>query len=171
MNARDHVAAVFTDPTRDAMITDTGTTLTPGGLYDRRQGTHDEACNMSEREVLLNQLAQGLVAAEEGRRWFSRLAEGEQRDVLGTRWFFAAQAGARESDVDVAIARAQLKPSFTPCVLLRNGRLKIQAAKVLGLPLAEREKSFKLRTSDAGRKSVRITARTGGTREADDLKT
>ncbi|WP_433931902.1 DUF5958 family protein [Sorangium cellulosum] len=99
---------------------------------------------MNNYEDLLNQLAQGLVTKEEGHRWFSGLAEGEQRDVLGKLWFFAAQAGARESDVDVAIARAQLKPSFTPCALLRNGRLKIQAAKVLGLPLAEHEKSFRL---------------------------
>lgn len=98
----------------------------------------------TERDVLLNQLAQGLVPADEGRRWFNRLAEGEQRDVLEQLWIFAAQAGARESDVDVAIARAQLKSSFTPCVLLRNGRLKIQVAKVLELPFVEREKSFRL---------------------------
>ncbi|WP_437814646.1 DUF5958 family protein [Sorangium sp. So ce1078] len=99
---------------------------------------------MNNHEDLLNELAQGFVTNEEGRHWFSQLAEGEQRDVLGKLWFFAAQAGARESDVDVAIARAQLKPSFTPCVLLRNGPLKVQAAKVLGLPSAENEKSFRL---------------------------
>lgn len=99
----------------------------------------------AEQDVfLMNQLAQGLVSEDEGRRWFSQLASGEQRDVLSKLWLFAAQAGARESDVDDAIARAKLKPSFTPCVVLRNGRLKIQAAKVIDLPLAEREKSFRL---------------------------
>ncbi|XXX73574.1 DUF5958 family protein [Sorangium sp. So ce134] len=99
---------------------------------------------MDKHDDFLNRLAQGLITEEEGRLWFGGLVEGEQRDVLGKLWFFAAQAGAREGDVDNAIARAQLKPSFTPCVLLKTGRLKIQAAKVLGLPLAEYEKSFRL---------------------------
>jgi hypothetical protein len=97
-----------------------------------------------EREVFLNRLAQGLVPEEEGRLWFLELAVGEQCATLQTLWFLAAQAGARQDDVGDAIIRAKLKASLTPCVLLKSGDLKIQAAKVLGLPQSEYEKCFRL---------------------------
>ncbi|WP_438031326.1 DUF5958 family protein [Sorangium sp. So ce233] len=97
-----------------------------------------------ERGVILNQLARGAISEEDGRRWFVQLAGDEQREALNKLWFFAAQAGARESDVDGAITRADLEPTFTPCVLLKNGRLRIQTAKLLGLPHTEHERSFRL---------------------------
>jgi Family of unknown function (DUF5958) len=97
-----------------------------------------------ETEILINRLAQQVVAEEEGLLWFARLDADDQRGVLQKLWTFAAQAGATANDVDAAIVRARLKRTLTPCVLLKAGPLKVQAAKVLGLPIAEREKSFRL---------------------------
>lgn len=97
-----------------------------------------------ESDVLLNRLGQGTVSEHEGCQWFGHLAGDEQREVLNRLWYFAAQAGAQEGDVADAIVRAKLKATFTPCVLLKNGRLKIQVAKLLDLPHAERERSFRL---------------------------
>jgi Family of unknown function (DUF5958) len=98
----------------------------------------------TETEIVLNRLAQQIVAEEEGLRWFAGLGVDEQKGVLQKLWMFAAQAGASVNDVDAAIQRARLKPSLTPCVLLKGGPLKVQVAKVLGLPIGEREKSFRL---------------------------
>jgi hypothetical protein len=95
-------------------------------------------------DVYLNRLAQELDSERGGLQWFGQLADNEQREVLSRLWLFSAQAGARECDVDAAIARAKLKATFTPCVLLKGGRLKVQVAKVLNLPHVEYGKSFRL---------------------------
>lgn len=98
----------------------------------------------SDAEVFLNRLAQGIAPEDEGRRWFGRLSADERLSALRSLWMFAAQAGAVEGDVDVAIIRSALKPTFTPSTLLKNGPLKVQVAKVLNLPESEQEKSFRL---------------------------
>lgn len=95
-------------------------------------------------DAFINQLAQQVVDLEEGLRWFAGLDAGSQMRVLQKTWIFAAQAGAHEHDVDAAIVRARLKPTFTPCVLVKKGSLKVQVTKIVGLPAAEREKSFRL---------------------------
>jgi Family of unknown function (DUF5958) len=52
------------------------------------------------------------------------------------------QAGTREEDVYLAIAKSKLRPTYTPCVLLSKGRLKEQMAKLLKLPPSESIKTF-----------------------------
>lgn len=106
-----------------------------------------------EIEILLNQLAQELKPMEDGNKWFLEQSNEEQLGILRYLGFLIAQAGAVGGDARAAIAKARLKSSFTPCVLLLRaeqaepsggGRLRQHLARVVSLPAIEREKSFVL---------------------------
>jgi len=92
--------------------------------------------------ILLNQIAQGIRTIQEGKDWFLSLSVERRLEVLRHVSFLALQASAREEDVPLAIERSGLRRGYTPCVLLLNGRLKIQLAKVCALPPEEYEKAF-----------------------------
>ena len=95
--------------------------------------------------ILLNQCAQGVRQLEDGINWFRGLLSDEQREVLRTLSYLTLQAGAGHVDVNNAIRKSELKPTFTPCVLLqKEADLGVQLAKVVSLPPDEHEKSFRL---------------------------
>jgi hypothetical protein len=100
--------------------------------------------NQIESEITLNQIAQGVLPAQSGDDWFLAASEPAQRDILRLLAHMILQARATTDDVQVAIAQSGLKPSYTPCVQLLNGRLNIQLSKVVRLPEAELLKSFQL---------------------------
>jgi hypothetical protein len=97
-----------------------------------------------DEQILLNQLAQGLIDFLEGERWFSSLGEGEKRTALQELNFMIANANPRNEDVPTAIAKSGLKSTCTPCVLLTRGEVRIQLAKIVNLPEDELLKSFSL---------------------------
>jgi hypothetical protein len=90
-------------------------------------------------EVILNELAQGLIPADEGVEWFGSLSEGDQRRVLHALVLFCGQARAREEDVPESIARSGIRPAHTPAVMLAKWRFGMEA-----LPAYELAKSFRL---------------------------
>ena len=92
--------------------------------------------------IELNFLA--LHNSETADDWFDSLEDSKKTAVLGELSTIAVQAGASTDDVDQAIKLAKLRRTFTPCVLLAKGRLRIQISKVLELPNSERLKSFRL---------------------------
>lgn len=96
----------------------------------------------AQDRIGLNRVAQGLAPIPDAMDWFSR--RSDQVDVLRELWQMAAQAGCTRDDVLPAIQFAQLRASFTACVLMNNGDLSTQAMKVLALPKAERTKAFRL---------------------------
>ncbi|MFO0811206.1 MAG: DUF5958 family protein [Gemmataceae bacterium] len=102
--------------------------------------------NLSD-ELLLNQLAQGVLPMKDGAEWFAARPADRQQDVL--RWLAnaAVQAGARTDDAEVAIAESGLRPTATPCVLLAKENLPVRLAKIVNLPAAERGKAFALLTA------------------------
>jgi hypothetical protein len=71
-----------------------------------------------ERQVILNELAQGIRPVSEGAVWFAALAEDEQRLVLRELVHVCVQARAVEADTEEAIARSGLRPTYTPAVML-----------------------------------------------------
>lgn len=114
---------------------------------------------MLEQEIFLNQLAQGVRNVDEGQNWFAALSMEEQRGVLTALANMAVQAGALKSDAVKAIESAQMKPTYTPCVLLQRDNLAVQLAKIVNLEGDEQRKSFKLllalfRIADARRRTV-----------------
>ncbi|MCX4452511.1 DUF5958 family protein [Streptomyces sp. NBC_01340] len=100
---------------------------------------------MNERDVLLNELAQGLRPMSEGIEWFDGLGQEEQSEVLLFLRHHCVQARAVAEDAPESIRRAGLRPTHTPAVLISRGRIDEQLGKIAGLaPLNERRKAFRL---------------------------
>jgi hypothetical protein len=97
-----------------------------------------------DEEILLNQLAQGIVSESEGNAWFqAKKEDGKRRLLLGLNALIL-QASPRQEDASVAIAEARLKHTLTPSVLIMKPDLKVQLAKLVRLPEAELTHVFKL---------------------------
>ncbi|WP_243766246.1 DUF5958 family protein [Streptomyces sp. GC420] len=100
---------------------------------------------MNERDVLLNELAQGLRPMSEGIEWFDGLGQEEQSEVLLFLRHHCVQARAVAEDAPESIRRAGLRPTHTPAVLISRGRIDEQLGKITILaPLDERRKAFRL---------------------------
>jgi len=98
-------------------------------------------------EITLNKIQQELISQEDAKKWFLRFPTEYQQEILQRLSYMTLQAGAREEDVSLAIAKSKLRPTYTPCVLLSRGRLKEQMAKLLKLPPSESIKTFFLLVS------------------------
>ncbi|WUC69196.1 DUF5958 family protein (plasmid) [Streptomyces sp. NBC_00539] len=100
---------------------------------------------VNERDVRLNELAQGLRPMSEGIEWFDDLVPEDQSEVLLFLRHHCVQARAVADDVQESIRRAGLRPTHTPAVLISRGRIDEQLGKIAGLtPLGERRKAFRL---------------------------
>lgn len=100
---------------------------------------------MNERDVLLNELAQGLRPMSEGIEWFDGLDSEAQSEVLLFLRHHCVQARAVAEDASESISRSGLRPTHTPAVLLSRGRIDVQLGKIVGLtPVDERRKAFRL---------------------------
>jgi len=93
-------------------------------------------------EITINQIQQELISQEDAKNWFLSFPTEYQQEILQRLSYMTLQAGAREEDVSLAIAKSKLCPTYTPCVLLSKGRLKEQMAKLLKLPASESIKTF-----------------------------
>ena len=93
-------------------------------------------------EITINQIKQELISQEDAKNWFLSFPTEYQQEILQRLSYMTLQAGAREEDVSLAIAKSKLRPTYTPCVLLSRGRLKEQMAKLLKLPPSEFIKTF-----------------------------
>ncbi|MEU6216719.1 DUF5958 family protein [Streptomyces sp. NPDC047022] len=69
---------------------------------------------MTERDVILNELARGLRPMSQGIAWFDALAPEEQSEALLFLRHHCVQARAVAEDGPAGIRRAGLRPSFLP---------------------------------------------------------
>jgi hypothetical protein len=97
-----------------------------------------------DEQILLNQMAQDIIDSPTGEHWFISLGEGEKRAALRDLNFMIAQASPRNEDAPNAIAKSGLQATYTPCVLLKTGELRLQLAKIANLPENELLKAFRL---------------------------
>ena len=97
-----------------------------------------------DEQILLNQLAQGIVSASEGDAWFQAHNEDGRRRLLLRLTALILQASPRQEDAAVAISEAGLKQTLTPSVLITKPDLKVQLAKLVRLPKSELPQVFKL---------------------------
>lgn len=98
----------------------------------------------TDEEILLNQLAQGIVSDSEGDAWFqAQNGDCKRRLLLGLN-VLILQASPREEDAAVAISEARLKETLTPSVLIMKPDLRIQLAKLVRLPEPELPRVFRL---------------------------
>ncbi|MFJ2650225.1 DUF5958 family protein [Streptomyces sp. NPDC087420] len=100
---------------------------------------------MTERDLMLNELAQGLRSMSQGIEWFEALGPAEQSETLRYLSHHCAQARAVTEDGPESIRRAGLRPTHTPAVLITHGRIDQQLWKIASLtPPDERRKAFRL---------------------------
>ena len=100
---------------------------------------------LNDCAMMINRLAQGLVPVEAGISWFAALAPADRQCAMQTLWLCCDQSGILPSDVDAAISLAGLKPTFTPCVMLKKAaRPRLALESIIALPENEQLKSFRL---------------------------
>ncbi|MET3984056.1 DUF5958 family protein [Streptomyces sp. PvR034] len=100
---------------------------------------------MTERDVILNELAQELRPMSQGIEWFDGLSPEEQSETLRFLRHHCVQARAVIEDGPESIRRAGLRLTHTPAVLITSGRIDHQLGRIASLaPLDERRKAFRL---------------------------
>jgi hypothetical protein len=100
---------------------------------------------MNDSEMMINRLAQGLVPTDQGILWFSALPLDERLKALTAVRLCCDQSLPQSSDIDAAIALAGLRPTFTPCVMLKKATEPRSALwPITRLPEDEHLKVFKL---------------------------
>jgi hypothetical protein len=103
---------------------------------------------LTTTELWINRIAQGLVSATEARSWFEMQQPEGRAETLHVLARVCHQAHPFADEVSLAIDRSGLKPSFTPCVMLRLAvRPEHAFAKIIALPAPEQIKSFALLSS------------------------
>lgn len=125
---------------------------------------------MTERDVILNELAQGLRPMTQGMDWFDTRGPEEQAEVLLILRHHCVQARAVTEDGRESIRRAGLRATHTPAVLITRGPIDQQLGKIAGLTLstnAVRRSDYWLRysrsrTNGAANASAPADAVTGG---------
>jgi hypothetical protein len=98
----------------------------------------------TEEEIIVNQLAQGILDWKSGVEWFQGLPVEGRQPVLREIGYIASQAGAKAEDVNEVLRQTGLRDTYTPCVIMRKGQFKAQLAKILVLPPEEQTKVFLL---------------------------
>lgn len=96
---------------------------------------------MTDWDIILNELAQGLRPMSQGIEWFDAHSLEEQADMLLFLRHYCMQARAVTEDGPESIRRAGLRPTHTPAVLVNRGPIDQQLGKIAGLtPVDERRK-------------------------------
>ncbi|MCY0939669.1 DUF5958 family protein [Streptomyces sp. H34-S4] len=122
---------------------------------------------MYERDVMLNELAQGLRPMSQGIEWFDALGPDQQSETLWYLHHHCIQARAVEEDGPESIRLSGLRPTHTPAVLITRGRINQQLVRICALtPPDERRKAFRLLTAvlavaDARRRELRCSGGCG----------
>jgi len=98
-----------------------------------------------EDEILVNKFGQGLVAIDQLTEEFSLLGVFQKkREFLNEFLYLIMQSKPKKEDIEPAILESGLKPTFTPCVLLKKGVANHDLEKLVNLPENELTKAFVL---------------------------
>ena len=97
-----------------------------------------------ENEILLNQIAQGVRSLEDGLKLLAEIPPVTRKELWSSLRMMVQQAHPALDDVEEAIKLSNLKPSFTPCVLMLKDQRPHQVQRITQLPENEAEKSFML---------------------------
>lgn len=95
-------------------------------------------------QISINQFGQGICSIDSLMYHFDKLSESEKRVHLSHVYHLIVQSKTQNFDIDFAIRDSSLKPTFTPCVLLRRFGLKLGLPKVINLPADELLKVYTL---------------------------
>lgn len=93
-------------------------------------------------QIFINKYAQGFTSIETFKILFSNFKIEEKRNYLEEIVSLIIQSKPKDEDADLAIKESGLRPTFTPCVLLRKGIAKHNLMKLINLPESELEKTL-----------------------------
>jgi len=97
-----------------------------------------------EQEILVNQYGQGIVDIEKLISLLECLSNENKRLFLNDLLYLIMQSKPMDEDINEAIIESGLKPTYTPCVLLKKGVAVYNLKKIIELPNNELEKVITL---------------------------
>ncbi len=97
-----------------------------------------------EQQILINKFGQKLIKELELLDMFNILKDVDKRMFLIELIELIIQSKPLISDIDLTIENSNLKPTFTPCVLLRKGIRRHKLERLSKLPISELNKSYLL---------------------------
>lgn len=97
---------------------------------------------MIEEEILINKYGQGLLSNEILLNKFSTFDLDSKNNFLNKVIYLIMQSKAKDEDINPAIVESNLKPTYTPCVLLSKGVANSNLLKIISLPENELNKAF-----------------------------
>ncbi|WP_299178028.1 DUF5958 family protein [uncultured Chryseobacterium sp.] len=93
-------------------------------------------------QIFINKYGQGLIDIEPLKKMFFNLNPSEKRKYLNGILFLILQSKPNNNDTDQAITISNLKPTYTPCVLLKKGVAQHQLEKIIMLTDNELNKVY-----------------------------
>lgn len=100
-----------------------------------------------EDAILVNKYGQGIIDIYPIIKLFKTFDVEKQRDYLQEIASLILQSKPDKNDIQPAIKESGLKPTCTPCVLLKKGIENHNIKKIITLPDAELEKALKILVS------------------------
>ena len=97
-----------------------------------------------EQEILFNQFGQGIVTDQILIKEFNSMGMQDKRNLLRYLVNLIVQSKSTADDIDDAIFKSRLKPTYTPCLLIRKGMNHGNYEKIINLPEYEMDKVFRL---------------------------
>lgn len=98
-----------------------------------------------EQEILINQYGQEIIEIEPLISIFKELEIDDKRIFLNELlYWFIIQSKPKEEDIEFSIIASKLKPTCTPCILLKKGIENYKLEKIIKLPDNELDKVFVL---------------------------
>jgi hypothetical protein len=95
-----------------------------------------------EQMILINKFGQNIINYDVIVELFNTLSLDKKKIFLNNLTFLIMQSKAEEKDISNAIEISNLKPTYTPCVIVRKGLSNANLNKIIELPETELEKSL-----------------------------
>jgi len=93
-----------------------------------------------EQEILVNQYGQGVISIEQLISLFEGFDEKNKRSFLADLYCLIIQSKPQDEDIKTTIKESGLKPTYTPCILLKKGVKGHNLMKIIELPDNELKK-------------------------------
>jgi hypothetical protein len=99
---------------------------------------------MNERELKINQIAQGLVSLADGLEWFDGATPDFRLEIMRSLDLCIFQSHPTIEDIEQGIKKSGLKESYSPCVLIRKKPFNQVRQKILEMPELDLRRGFVL---------------------------
>lgn len=93
-----------------------------------------------EEQILVNKYGQGLIDVTQLSAFFNPLNVPQKRAFLDAIHNLILQSKPVDDDIEMSIMNSGLRPTFTPCVLLRKGVANHNITRIIQLPEDELDK-------------------------------